>query len=140
MSKQIKRVVAIAKAVGCLQRCQANNNQEWATKHANALLELMASAPHGSGIDRGTRLSTEANSEHLQFEVAYHHMNDGGYYDGWTEHVLHVTPSFEHGFICRFTGSNRNDIKSYLSDVYNDWLGEEVYEWTGYPPVETTAA
>lgn len=132
----IKRVVAIAKAVGCLQRCQAGGNQEWAEKHANALLELMESAPRGSGIDCGTKLSTEATAEHLQFEVSFHHMDENGGYDGWTEHVLHVTPSFEVGFHCRFTGSNRNEIKDYLSDVYHAWLSEEVAEWTGYPPVE----
>jgi len=138
--KNIKRVVAIATAVGCLKRCQDSNNSEWAEKHANAILELMESAPSGSGIDAGTRLLAESTEEHLQFAVDYHHMDDGGCYDGWSEHVLHVTPSFVLGFNARFTGPDRNQIKEYLYDVYGAWLGEEIPQWTGYPAVEPQIA
>lgn len=142
MSEQrtIKRVVAIAKAVGSLKRCQDNDNTEWAEKHANALLELMESAPSGSGIDCGTKLLEESTAEHLQFGADYHHMDEGGGYDGWTTHVIHVTPSFETGFDLRITGRDRNQIKQYLADVYSAWLGEDIEQWVGYPRVEAEVA
>lgn len=137
MNTTIKRYVAIAKAVGCLQRCQQTNNTEWADKHANAILDLMDSAPRGSGIDCGTKLLAESTEEHLQFGVSFHHMNENGMYDGWTEHVLHVTPSFVFGCDTRFTGPNRNGIKEYLYDVYSMWLNEDVEEWAGYEQPKT---
>jgi len=53
-------------------------------------------------------------------------MNENGYYDGWTDHVIHVTPSLTQGFSLRITGTNRNGIKDYLVDIYGTWLDEEV--------------
>ena len=46
----------------------------------------------------------------------FHHMNDGGFYDGWTEHSVVVTPSLVYGFDTRITGRDRNDIKNYIGE------------------------
>jgi len=66
--------------------------------------------------------------EHLVFHCSYHHMNENGYYDGWTDHIVHVTPSLIHGFRLRITGTNRNGIKDYLVDIYRTWLNETIKE------------
>jgi hypothetical protein len=53
-------------------------------------------------------------------------MNDSGYYDGWTEHVVTVTPSFIGGFNIRVSGRNRNDIKGYIAESFHHILKMEV--------------
>jgi hypothetical protein len=63
-------------------------------------------------------------------------MDDGGGYDGWTEHTITVTPSFR-GFDLTISGRDRNDIKDYLHQTfdhvlsahYRDDLREESAEW-----------
>lgn len=49
--------------------------------------------------------------------MSYHHMDEGGYYDGWTDHTITITPSFD-GIDIAIGGRNRNDIKDYLHEVY----------------------
>lgn len=93
---------------------------------ASAWLErverIMDTAPSGSGIDLGTRLDLEeSGNTKLVFQVDYHHMNDSGYYDGWTEHRAIVTPRLT-GIDIKITGRNRNGIKDLLGDEIHHWL------------------
>lgn len=53
-------------------------------------------------------------------------MNDAGYYDGWTEHTITVTPAFIGGFELSISGRNRNDIKDYISEVFNQALSQRM--------------
>jgi len=132
-SKQIKRYVAIARALGALQRCEENHNDEWVTKHTEAILELCDDAPSGSGFDNGTEIDMGAStSGKLVFTTAFYHMDDGGYYDGWTEHVVTVKPSLEHGFELSVSGRDRNDIKELIHSEFQAFLDADVDESTGY--------
>jgi hypothetical protein len=82
--------------------------------------------PSGSGIDCGTELDRAAcKPGKLVFTFSYHHMNEAGMYDGWTEHTLIVTPSFD-GIDLRITGRDRNQVKEYLYDIYHNDLTQEV--------------
>lgn len=132
MNANIPRYIALARAIGSMNRCNAANNTEWSDKHANAILELMDSAPSGSGIDCGTKLADCSTGEQLVFDVSFHHMDEAGGYDGWTEHRIILRPSFELGYRMTITGKDRNGIKEYLSDTYSFWLSELVPQWTGY--------
>lgn len=58
--------------------------------------------------------------------VSHHHMNDVGFYTGWTHHKFVVKPSLQFGFELKVGGRNRNGIKDYLHDALTDWLYEEV--------------
>ena len=90
------------------------------------LKEIMASAPSGSGIDSGTTLDRDKSTpQRLVFTFGYHHMNDAGYYDGWTEHKAIVTPCILFGIRLRITGRDRNQVKDYLHDVFYHWLNEK---------------
>lgn len=83
--------------------------------------------PSGSGIDSGVTFSMEkSNVDHLVFNFAFHHMSENGMYDGWTNHVLHVTPSLVHGFRMRITGSNRNNVKDYFYQMLEQALNQEI--------------
>ncbi len=84
-------------------------------------------APSGSGFDNGTRLDLDAsNSQRLVFVTSFHHMNDTGYYCGWTDHKVTVRPSFAFDFDLSIGGRNRNDIKEYIADVFGEFLRRAV--------------
>lgn len=86
---------------------------------------IMRDAPRGSGIDAGTKLDEDrSNASKLVFTMGFHHMDEHGFYDGWSEHTCIVTPAFQHGFDVRITGRDRNGIKDYLAQVYQYWLGQ----------------
>lgn len=94
----------------------------WATYHDRALDWLAKQfLPHGSGVDCGTKIDRDWGHKHnfrkgFRLSMSYHHMNDGGYYDGWTEHVVTVTPSWG-GIDLAISGRDRNGIKEYLYET-----------------------
>lgn len=124
--------VEIARAVGAYNRCVSTNNSEWEKKWREKVDELLIEFfPHGSGFDTGTRLDWDKSTgERLVFSTAFHHMNEGGFYDGWTEHEIIVTPSLELGFHLRVTGRNKNDIKEYIAEMFSEILSRTMPDMT----------
>lgn len=123
-----KVVTRIAQTLSAIAMCEASDrDMSYAIdKHQERLDALMEDAPRGSGIDMGTKIDRDASeANRLVFQTAFHHMNEHGFYDGWTEHRVIVTPCLVHGFSIRLTGRDRNAIKDYLADVYQTWLSSE---------------
>lgn len=115
-------------------------NPEWFDKHEETIEMLVKQhMPHGSGFDSGTKIDLDAShADKLVFTTSFHHMNDGGFYDGWTEHTVTVVPSLSNGFHMRIGGRNRNDIKEMMyqefdyvlrRDVTYDLYREHCPEW-----------
>jgi hypothetical protein len=78
--------------------------------------------PRGAGIDNGTYLDMDkSTSARIVLTCDYHHMNDVGFYDGWTEHRVWVKPAFG-GLDIRVTGKDRNMINADIADVFDHWL------------------
>lgn len=119
MKKVYQRIAELLQAI---ENCEQSGNTEWKGKHEDILAYVMEFAPSGSGIDNGTKLGDDSKPERLVFRCSYHHMNDAGMYDGWTDHSIIVTPSLVFGFNVRITGKDRNGIKDYLGEVYRSWL------------------
>jgi hypothetical protein len=118
---------AIAMTLDAYNRCIETKNTEWEEKHYETLAKLNSYLPSGSGIDNGTELDEEkSSSEKLVFHFGFHHMNEGGMYDGWTQHTLTVKPSLYFDIELKISGPNRNDIKEYLHETYHAALTEEV--------------
>lgn len=117
----------ISSLLEAIENCKTSGNGEWQERHRIRLVELVDRyLPSGSGIDSGTKLDRDkTTAQKLVFAMNFHHMNDGGYYDGWTEHELTVIPTFCGIEVSRVTGSNRNEIKNYLADVLRDSLNQE---------------
>ena len=91
MSRPLYR--EIASIVQANNNCEKAGNGEWFDKHHERLAKLIDLLPSGSGIDCGTRIEIDiCRPEKLVFTLGFHHMNDGGMYDGWTDHILTVTP------------------------------------------------
>jgi hypothetical protein len=128
------------KIAGTLQaycNCVNGGNAEWKEKHLDTINLIMRNAPSGSGIDSGTKFYLDANSVFdvrdkliphatLKFSMSFHHMDEWGGYDGWTNHVITVHPDLAMGYRLTISGRNRNQIKDYLYEVYSGWLESEV--------------
>lgn len=123
----MKMYVRIANLIFAIQNCQKSNNTEWESNHRDSLDELMKQFPHGSGFDSGTKIEEDrCTPEKLIFTTAFHHMNENGYYDGWTHHEVRITPSLWQGYTMRITGKNKRDIKSYIEEIFDQVLNREV--------------
>jgi hypothetical protein len=111
-----------------IDNCEKSGNSEWQKRHTATLFDLVAKhMPSGSGFDRGTKLLVVSSEpENLVFETSFHHMNETGTYDGWTEHLVSVKPSLVHGFTLKVSGRDRNEIKSLISEVFWNCLTTEV--------------
>ena len=96
---------------------------------------ILACLPRGSGIDAGTTIVSVTDKQ-IVLTAGYHHMNEGGYYDGWTEHTIRVRPSLMLGMIVTVGGPNRNQIKDYLQELYARVMDQE-FEWLVARPAAT---
>ena len=122
----MKKYQKLAMTVNARENCRKLGNDEWYDKHTDIIDTIMQDAPSGSGIDCGTKIDLEKSTgDKLIFYASYHHMNDGGMYDGWTEHTIKVMPSLAFDYDLKITGKDRNMIKEYLSQVYDEWLSED---------------
>ncbi len=87
--------------------------------------------PSGSGIDHGVQFDFESsNPDKLIFITHFHHMNSNGFYDGWTDHKVTVTPSLVNDIDVRIGGRDRNSIKDYLLDTFRYALRARVDDGT----------
>ena len=115
----------------CVARrnCIDAGNTEWQANHSETLKRIARDyLPSGSGFDSGTTIDLDATDfNKIVLETSYHHMNDGGYYDGWTGHKITIKPSFL-GLDITIGGKDRNDIKDYLHDVFSSCLSSEFDE------------
>lgn len=115
----------LANAIVARENCINSNNDEWQQKWTARIKAIQDTLPSGSGIDRGTKIDLDdSTSNKIVLNVAFHHMNENGFYDGWTEHRIVVVPSFIGGFQMGISGRNKNDIKEYLSDTYHEALSQ----------------
>ena len=84
--------------------------------------------PHGSGFDSKPEFSFDlsAYNKWIIFQ-SYHHMNDNGYYCGWSHFKIIVTPCFVGGFEIKIIAkhSSRECSKRFNND---DYFYEVYYE------------
>jgi hypothetical protein len=120
----------IAQCVDARLTCIKRENTAWIAKHEETIEEMIKEyMPHGSGIDGKTTIDYDkSKSDKLVFNSSFHAMNENGFYEGWIDYILSVSPSLIHGFILSIVGQfgQRQDIKDYLYDIYRDALQQEI--------------
>jgi hypothetical protein len=111
-----------------VENCEKTGNKVWREKHRETIKALAEKhLPRGSGFDNGTKLDLDSSEpEKLVFQTSFHHMNNAGMYTGWTEHKVTVKGSLVYGFTLTVSGQNRNDIKDFISDMFQESLNTEV--------------
>lgn len=119
----------IASKFVAIENCRKSDTiNEWESRHAESIESLVRDhMPSGSGFDCGTKFDFDASRpDRLVFTTSFHHMDDSGSYDGWTDHSVIVTPSLASGFNLRITGRDKRLIKSYIGDVFHGALSVDV--------------
>jgi len=115
----------------CILKDGAHQKEDWFINHTNNIDSIVKeTSPAGSGIDtditidlNDTRIKGPINK--LVFRFSFHHLNENGMYDGWTDHKVTVTPSLSFGFELSISGKDKNQIKEYLYETFQYWLDSE---------------
>ena len=122
MTSTLTHVGTVAQHLASLSKALTQCSPEWDTKHRATIAQIVADhLPSGSGWDCGTTFDADGRDDRLVLTGSYHHMDDAGGYDGWTEHTITVRPEFS-GISVSVSGRNRNDIKGYLGDLFYQCL------------------
>jgi len=75
--------------------------------------------PSGSGIDSGCKIDIEnSGNKKVIITFSFHHLNENGYYDGWTDHKLTAIPTFN-GIELKISGKDKNQVKDYLYELFD---------------------
>ena len=116
----------LATLVAAKKNCEKAGNTEWYSRHTDRLLQLVKEyMPSGSGVDNGTQLDIDNSSaSKLEFLIAYHNMNEAGYYDGWLYFRAIVTGSLTADFDLQIIGKGQ-DLRDYIYDLISDALRSE---------------
>jgi len=94
---------------------------EYKEQALDNIRELEERLPHGSGFDIGCKVDLEkSTAQKIVISTHFHHMDEHGYYDGWTEHTVTVTPCLVNGYKLKVSGVNKNNIKDYIYDMFNN--------------------
>lgn len=120
----------LAQTLAARLHCEKAGNTEWKVSHEIRIQKLCHKfLPSGSGFDNGSKFDfLDSKDNRLVIHTAFHHMDDAGYYDGWTLHQVIVTPSLGFGINLRITGRDRNQIKELICDCFHTCLNQDVDE------------
>lgn len=93
--------------------------------------DLIENLPHGSGID--CDYSWTKSNGALVLHNSFHNMNDGGYYDGYSEFKLHLILNDDGGWgvhKIRFAKSitNASTYRKYSNEMLMDYL-YDTFSW-----------
>lgn len=115
---------AIASKVSARINCDQTNKVEWSYRHATEVDRLVKEyLPSGSGFDAGTKLDWDKSTgDKLVFNTSFHHMDDAGGYDGWTEHTVTVVGSLMFGLLLKIGGRDRDGIKDHVHEAFHNSL------------------
>ena len=119
---------AFSEALQAMRNCEKSGNNEWRQRWLDYLAKLQSELPHGSGLDGKVEFVIDkCDAKCIVIFVEFHHMNDCGYYDGWTAHEI-VATATHCGPIIRVTGRDRNGIKDYLAELFDHALNQPAPE------------
>jgi hypothetical protein len=98
-----------------------DTNEEYKGIAEDKIKELEKRLPYGSGFDAGSSVDMKKSTgQKIVIDTAFHHLDENGYYDGWTEHKVIITPCLMYGYNIKVTGRNRNQIKEYIYDQFTN--------------------
>ena len=119
---------ALCAAISARLNCEKSGNADWFARHSDSIDQLANFLPRGSGFDSGTKIDLDRSDgrSKVVLTTSFHHMNQNGMYDGWTEHTVIVRPCLLFGFRLSISGKDRNQIKEYMHETFSHALREEV--------------
>lgn len=132
MENTIKVYQKIARELAVINNEKADN--EWVERAFDNIAYIEKEIlPYGSGFDNGCKISIEKSTANkIVIECNFHHMNDNGYYDGWTYHNCIITPDLAYGLDMKVTGRDKRGIKSYILETIYHAINAEIINKTHY--------
>ena len=118
---------AIAKQTGWI-----TPNAEFEVEKYDKLQELAEYLPSGSGIDSGCTIDEENSTKNkIIIHSSFHHMDENGFYCGWSDFTVTVTPDFVNDFKLKIVGNNAiypafSYTKDYLYELFRESLNENI--------------
>ena len=68
----------------------------------------------------------------IVIQCDFHHMNENGYYDGWSYHTVIITPCLGYDYDIKVTGRDKGEIKDYLGNLIYEAVDGEIVNKTEY--------
>lgn len=116
--------------ITAVKNCRKTVNTLWEERHGDAIKQLIDNLPHGSGIDTDWKLEVDdCSAAQIVFYASFHHMNENGMYDGWTDFTVRVKPEFS-GISVKVSGAfprKYSDVRDYLCEMLHDALTTPIY-------------
>jgi len=107
-------------------RCIQMDNKEWEEKHTEKIEEMVKRFP----IDDPIFDFYESNGQKLVIHSSYHHMNENGFWDGYSDFTIKVTSDLMFGFKLSILGKfprKYESTKDYLHELISSEL-DKIYE------------
>lgn len=89
--------------------------------------------PSGSGFDGDISIDEKSTDKKIILHVEYHHMNDNGFYDGWSTFKIIITPSLAYDYSLVVKGETvvkkyfyDGVFKNYIIDTFMPYLDKEM--------------
>lgn len=103
------------------------NNPEWQERHLQEIRELENRfLPSVDGFDSGCSVDLKKSTdERIEIVTHFHHLNPLGFFDGWSDYRVIVTPSLLFGFKLEVEGQN-DGPKDTIKEKMSESLGCEV--------------
>ena len=111
---------ALGAAVVARANCEKSGNAEWFEKWTDKIKAYLGLLPHGSGLDGQWDIDyARSREDHIVLTMSYHAMDENGFYDGWIDFSLTITPSLQLGFKLNIRGNfgKYGDVKDYLYET-----------------------
>lgn len=105
---------------------RTDDDSKFDTGFNSEMLDILVKnfLPSGSGFDAGCKI-LDVFKNRIKIQCDFHHMDENGFYCGWSEHIATITPSFD-GFDIRLSGNNMRDIKPYICDMLYPALNQMI--------------
>lgn len=87
----------LASLIVARRNCIEMGNTEWESNHSDKIEDIVKnSLPSGSGFDSGFSLDLDESDgkQKIVLNTSYHHMDEHGYYSGWSYSKITITPQF----------------------------------------------
>jgi len=103
-------------------------NLEWRDKHQEEIDSICENyLPSGSGFNSGTTFDYDRSKPNkLVLNTSYRHMDENGYYCGWSDHTVTIRASLAFGFDLAISGRDRNNFKEYATELFDSMLREAI--------------
>ena len=108
-------------------------NEEYQKQLEDKLDILTNYLPSGSGFDDGSVVDVnKSNNNKIIIHSAYHHLDNNGFYDGWSNFSIIIKPDLMFGFTLTLIGNTTIrkyfdcDFRNYVIDIFSDTLHKKI--------------